>query len=49
MVTLVKATATRAGKAFVYNTAEIVHVKDGKITERWAFADDTAAIVDFFA
>ena len=24
-------------------------VKDGKITERWAFSDDTKAIVDFFA
>ena len=49
VVALVKATATREGKTFVYNTAEIAHVKDGKITERWAFSDDTAAIIDFFA
>jgi hypothetical protein len=33
----------------VYRTAEIFHLKDGRATERWAFSDDTAAIVDFFA
>ena len=49
VVALVKATATRDGKTFVYHTAEIAHVKDGKITERCAFSDDTGAIVDFFA
>jgi hypothetical protein len=25
---------------------EISHVKDGKVTERWAFSDDTQAIAD---
>jgi ketosteroid isomerase-like protein len=49
VVALVKATATRDGKTFVYQTAEIAHVKDGKVTERWAFSDDTAAIIEFFA
>ncbi len=49
VIALVKATATRGVKTLVYHTAEIAHVKDGKVTERWAFADDTAAIVDFFA
>ena len=48
-IALVQATATRAGKTFTYRTAEIYHVKDGKITERWAFSDDTAAITTFFA
>ena len=48
-IALVEATATRAGKTFTYRTAEICHVKDGKITERWAFSDDTAAINEFFA
>ena len=48
-VALVEATATRDGKTFTYRTAEICHVKDGKITERWAFSDDTDAIVKFFA
>ena len=48
-IALVEATATRAGKTFTYRTAEICHMKDGKITERWAFSDDTDAINKFFA
>jgi ketosteroid isomerase-like protein len=48
-IALVDATATRAGKTFKYRTAEIYHVRDGKIAERWAFSDDTAAITAFFA
>jgi ketosteroid isomerase-like protein len=48
-IALVEATATRAGKTFKYRTAEIFHLHDGKIAERWAFSDDTAAIVAFFA
>jgi len=31
-----------------YRTAEILHVSDGKVTERWSFADDTQAVVEFF-
>jgi ketosteroid isomerase-like protein len=46
---LVEATATRGGKTFTYRTAEIYHIKNGKIVERWAFSDDTAAITRFFA
>lgn len=49
LIALVTATATRDGKTFTYRTAEIHHTRDGKITERWAFSDDTAAINDFFA
>jgi ketosteroid isomerase-like protein len=45
----VVAPATRGGRTLDYRTAEIVHVRDGKIVERWAFSDDTAAIVAFFA
>ena len=48
-IALVEATATRSGKTLTYRTAEIYHVQDGKVTERWAFSDDTAAIVAFFA
>ncbi len=48
-IALVDATATRGGKTFTYRTAEIYHVRDGKIAERWAFSDDTAAITAFFA
>lgn len=37
-------------QAFTYRTAEIYHInKDRKITERWAFSDDTQAITDFFS
>jgi ketosteroid isomerase-like protein len=47
-IALVNATATRDGRTFNYRTAEIMHIRDGKITERWAFSDDTAAINEFF-
>ena len=49
VVALVDAHATRGGRTLDYRTAEIVHMRDGKVTERWAFADDTQAIKDFFA
>ena len=48
VVTLVNATGTREGRTLHYRTAEVYHVKDGKLTERWAFSDDTKAIIDFF-
>ena len=48
-IALVEATATRGGKTFTYRTAEIYHIRDGKIAERWAFSDDTGAINKFFA
>jgi ketosteroid isomerase-like protein len=48
-IALVEATATRGGKTFTYRTAEIYHIRDGKIAERWAFSDDTGAITGFFA
>jgi hypothetical protein len=47
-VVLANAHATRDGRTFDYRVAEIYHMKDGKITKRWAFSDDTAAINDFF-
>jgi len=49
VVGLVQATVRLPDQEFSYRTAEIAHVKDGKITERWAFSDDTAAIIDFFS
>lgn len=49
VVALVRAHATRGDETLDYDTAEIFHVKDGKVTERWAFSDDTAAIVEFFS
>lgn len=49
VVGLVNATVTVGDTSFSYRTAEIAHVKDGKVTERWAFSDDTQAITDFFS
>ena len=49
VVALVHAHAERGGKSLDYDTAEIMHVKDGQITERWAFSDDTARIIEFFS
>ncbi len=48
-IALVTAHATRGGKTLDYRVAEIYHMRDGKIVERWAFSDDTAAITEFFA
>lgn len=48
-IALVEATAKRGGQTLVYRTAEIYHIRDGKIAERWAFSDDTEKIVRFFA
>jgi uncharacterized protein len=47
-IQLVTATATLGDKQLVYRTAEIYHMRDGKITERWAFSDDTERINKFF-
>jgi hypothetical protein len=47
-IQLVTATATMGDQQLVYRTAEIYHMKDGKITERWAFSDDTGRINKFF-
>ena len=48
-IVLGTATATRGDQTLVYRTAEVFHIRDGKAIERWAFSDDTAAIVAFFA
>src|SRR5438034_1261888 len=47
-IALVDATATRGGKTLNYRTAEIMHIRNGKVVERWAFSDDTGAITEFF-
>lgn len=46
---LATATASMGGKSLIYRTVEIYHIRDGKITERWAFSDDTDRINKFFA
>ena len=48
-IALVEAHATRGDRTLDYRTAEIVHIRDGKLAERWAFSDDTQRIIDFFA
>lgn len=48
IVALVEASVTTEEGEFNYRTAEICHVENGEITERWAFSDDTQAITDFF-
>jgi len=49
VVGLVEAHVKAGGDEFSYRTAEIMHVADGKVTERWAFSDDTQAIVEYFS
>ena len=48
-IALVTATATMGDQSLTYRTAEIYHMRDGKITERWAFSDDTDRINRFFS
>lgn len=48
VVALISATATRNGETFDYDVVETYHMRDGRITERWAFSDDTARITAFF-
>ena len=48
-IALVNATGRRRGETLEYRTAEIMHFRDGKVTERWAFSNDTEAIAKFFA
>ena len=49
LVALGTATARKGDKTLEYKTAEIMHVKNGKVTQRWAFSDDTEAINRFFS
>jgi len=50
VIGLVNVHVTAGDKELSYRTAEILHVDgDGKVTERWAFSDDTQAIAEFFA
>ncbi|MGZ6372699.1 MAG: nuclear transport factor 2 family protein, partial [Candidatus Limnocylindria bacterium] len=47
-VALLSAHATRGDEKLDYRVAEIYHIRDGKISARWAFSDDTDAINAFF-
>ena len=48
-VALATAHARRGDRTLDYRTTEIYHIHDGKITARWSFSNDTAAINEFFA
>jgi uncharacterized protein (TIGR02246 family) len=48
VIALGTASATLGGRSLTSRTAEIHHVRNGQVTERWAFSDDTKAITDFF-
>jgi len=48
VIALGTAHATIGNRSLTYRTAEIFHVGNGQVTERWAFSDDTKAITDFF-
>jgi uncharacterized protein len=48
-VALFSVTVTRGDESLSYRVAEIYHIKDGKITARWAMSDDTERINKFFA
>lgn len=49
VVGLVEVEVGIGDQSFTYRTAEIAHMKDGKVTERWAFSDDTQRITEFFS
>ncbi len=47
-VALLTAHAEWGEKSLDYKVAELYHIRDGKITARWAMSDDTEAINNFF-
>jgi len=48
-VLMIRSRAVRHGKTFEYRVAEFYDLRDGKVTKRWAFSDDTARIAAFFS
>lgn len=47
-IALLETTFRHGDETLTYRTAEIYHMRDGKISARWAFSDDTDAINRFF-
>lgn len=48
-VALVTASATRGGKSLEAHVVHIFHMRDGKMAEFWAIAEDQNAFDDFWA
>jgi ketosteroid isomerase-like protein len=46
---LINATGKRGDQTLRYQTVEILHFRDGKVTDRWSFGSDTQAIKEFFS
>lgn len=49
VVALLRTRATRGDRVLEADTAEIYHVREGKVTAHWAFAADTERILRFYA
>ena len=49
VVGLVTAHLRRGDDEVTYRATEIAHMRDGKVTERWAMVDDFQAMADFWA
>lgn len=48
-VALVHASATRGDKSLEGNTVHIFHMRDGKMTEFWAFPEDQGVVDEFWS
>mgnify|MGYP001821988728 FL=1 len=48
-VALLNTHATRGDRTLDCDTAEVYHIKDGKVRAHWACSDDTARIIEFYA
>ena len=46
---LINATGKRGDQTLHYQTVEILHFRDGKVTDRWSFANDAQAVREFFS
>ena len=48
-VALVTSSATRGGKSYEENSVHVFHMRDGKVTEYWSFAEDQSLVDEFWA
>jgi ketosteroid isomerase-like protein len=48
VVGLIETGLNMGDQTFTYRTAEIAHMRDGRLTERWGFSDDTQRIIEFY-
>jgi uncharacterized protein len=49
VVALTNVIARLQGRTLEYRVARVFHVRDGKVTARWALSDDTQRIAEFYA